>query len=156
MCRSGRAVKYHQLENGQFIPKAVFERVQRQPGESLPLTGEGFYRRYVELKYLKPYFAIPFFLVLFVMLLYVLGKFMAVGIGEMASGAVDRFVLHLPGVRAVYSAVKQVTDFLFSERELRVTRVVAVEFPAQGRLVDRFRYRRKPVGDLRRRRRAGA
>ena len=44
----------------------------------------------------------------------------------------DRFVLHLPGVRAVYSAVKQVSDFIFSERELRVTRVVAVEFPRKG------------------------
>ncbi len=38
----------------------------------------------------------------------------------------------MPGVRAIYSAVKQVSDFIFSERELKFTRIVAVEFPRKG------------------------
>jgi uncharacterized membrane protein len=32
----------------------------------------------------------------------------------------------------VYSSVKQVTDFVFSEREIEYTRVVAVEYPRKG------------------------
>ncbi len=32
----------------------------------------------------------------------------------------------------MYSSVKQVTDFMFTERELEYTRVVAVEYPRKG------------------------
>jgi uncharacterized membrane protein len=35
-------------------------------------------------------------------------------------------------VRTVYASVKQVTDFLFSEREIQVARVIAVEYPRKG------------------------
>ena len=65
---------YHQIANGTFIPQAVYETVQRQPGEPPPVTGEGFYRRYVDLTYLRPYVAIPFFLAVFILLLYFLGN----------------------------------------------------------------------------------
>ncbi len=41
-------------------------------------------------------------------------------------------MLHMPGVRSVYSAIKQVTDFVFSEKEMTFTRIVAVEFPCKG------------------------
>jgi uncharacterized membrane protein len=41
-------------------------------------------------------------------------------------------MLRLPGVRAVYSAVKQVSDFFFTEREIQFTRIVAVEYPRKG------------------------
>jgi uncharacterized membrane protein len=35
-------------------------------------------------------------------------------------------------VRNVYSASKQISDFLFSQREFEFTRIVAVEFPRKG------------------------
>jgi uncharacterized membrane protein len=124
--------KYRQLDNGTFIPEDVYELVQRQSDEPLPSTGEGFYRRYVDLRYLRPYCTIPFFLAIFILLLYFLGKFMAAGIGGFFGQTFERFVLRVPGVRAVYSSVKQVTDFVFSQREVRFTRVVAVEFPRKG------------------------
>ena len=38
----------------------------------------------------------------------------------------------LPLVRNVYTSVKQVTDFLFTDSELEYTRVVAVEYPRKG------------------------
>jgi uncharacterized membrane protein len=41
----------------------------------------------------------------------------------------ERIINRLPIVRNVYSSVKQVTDFMFSKRELEYTRVVAVEYP---------------------------
>ncbi len=123
---------YHELDNGSFIPEHVYAVVHRQSGELAPNTGEGYFRRYVELTYLRPYLAIPFFLAVFVLVLYFLGKFMAAGIGRLVGNLFERFIARLPGVRAVYSGVKQVTDFLFSQRELKVTRVVAVQYPRQG------------------------
>jgi uncharacterized membrane protein len=38
----------------------------------------------------------------------------------------------LPVIRNVYSSVKQVTDFIFSERQIGFSRVVAIEYPRQG------------------------
>ncbi len=123
---------YHPLDNGTYIPENVFEVVKRESDEPLPATGEGFYRRYVDLTYLRPYYTVPFFLAVFILFLYFLGKFMAAGIGRFFTAAFERFVSRVPGVRALYSAIKQVTDFLFSRQNVRVTRIVAVEFPRRG------------------------
>jgi len=123
---------YRRLENGTFIPESVYDVVQRRPGQPPPVTGEDFYRRYVDLTYLRPYLTVPFFLAVFILLLYFLGKFMAAGIGRFFVAVFDRSVSRVPGVRAVYSSVKQVSDFLFSEREMTFTRIVAVEFPRKG------------------------
>jgi uncharacterized membrane protein len=124
--------RYRRLENGSFIPESIYETVQRQPGQPPPVTGEEFYRRYVDLTYLRPYLTVPFFLSVFILLLYFLGKFMAAGLGRLFVAVFDRSVSRVPGVRAVYSSVKQVSDFLFSEREMTFTRIVAVEFPRKG------------------------
>jgi uncharacterized membrane protein len=127
--------EYRRVANGSWIPANVYFRVddaQKQSGESLPTTGEGFYRRFVDLTYLRPWCAIPFFLSVFILFLYFLGKFMAAGIGGFFTSFFERLVLRLPGVRAVYSAVKQVSDFVFTERPIKVTRIVAVEYPRKG------------------------
>ena len=123
---------YQHLDDGSFIPHSVYERVHHNPGHPPPLTGADYYRRYADLTVLRPYIAIPFFLALFVLLLYFLGKFITAGIGGFVAGTFDRVVLRLPGVRAVYSAVKQVSDFLFTQREIKFTRIVAVEYPRKG------------------------
>ena len=126
---------YHRLDNGTGIPKSVYERVysaRRRPGELLPTTGEGYYRRYVDLTHLRPFYAIPFFLSVFILLLYFLGKFMAAGIGRFFGNLFDHLMLRVPGVRAVYSATKQVSDFVFTEHEVKFTRFVAVEYPRKG------------------------
>ena len=44
----------------------------------------------------------------------------------------ERVINHVPIIRNVYSSVKQVTDFLFTEREMEFNRVVAVQYPSQG------------------------
>jgi uncharacterized membrane protein len=123
---------YRHLDNGTFIPEAVYDLVQRQPGQTPPITGEEYYRRYVDLTYLRPYIAIPFFLSLFILLLYFLGKFIAIGLGRFFWDSFDRLVARLPGVRSVYSSIKQVSDFLLAENPLRHSRIVAVEFPSKG------------------------
>ena len=75
---------------------------------------------------------IPTFLAIFILILYLLGKFMAAGMGRILVGAFERGILQLPLVRNVYSSVKQVSDFLFSPRQIEYTRVVAVEYPRRG------------------------
>ncbi len=123
---------YHVLDdNHTFIPEHVYKLVQ-QSAVPLPITAEGYYRRYVDLTFLRPYLAIPFFLAVFVLLLYFLGKFMAVGIGGFLASSFERMIGRLPGVRSVYSAVKQVSDFLFTTRDIQFTRIVAVEYPRKG------------------------
>ena len=78
---------YYGLDNGQFVPLNIFERVQEASNdksgiETSKLTGQQIYQAYVDVTYLRPYVAIPFFLSSFVLLLYLLGKSMAAGIGR--------------------------------------------------------------------------
>ncbi len=127
---------YQRLENGTFIPESVYDVVQRQPGQPPPVTGEDYYRRYVDLTYLRPYLTIPFFLSLFILLLYFLGKFMAAGIGGFFWGRVDRLIARLPIVRSVYSSIKQVSDFLFSERHVEIYAHRRRRVPQQRHLDD--------------------
>jgi uncharacterized membrane protein len=124
--------EYRRLDDGELIPQFVFDYVQKEPGASPPVTAKGFYRCYVDLRYLKPYYAIPFFLSLFILLLYFLGKFMAVGIGRVVGHTIETLIARLPGVRAVYASVKQVSDFVLTERAFAFTRIVAVEYPRKG------------------------
>ena len=68
----------------------------------------------------------------FFRVLYLLGKFIAARVGHGVWGLFERGVLNVPVIRPVYSSVKQVSDFLLSEREIQYTRVVALEYPRKG------------------------
>jgi uncharacterized membrane protein len=119
---------------GQWIPRHVYETVREKPGSLFldSATAEQIYDRYVHIRYLPRWRVIPVFLVLFVGLLYLLGKFLAAGMGRVFWMSIEAVIHRLPVVRNVYSSVKQVTDFVFSEREIEYTRVVAVEYPRKG------------------------
>lgn len=124
---------YRRLEDGKYIPVYVYEWVRANQGaEPLPQTGLAYYQRYVETRYLRPWAVVPFFLSFFILFLYLLGKFMAAGIGRFFYGLFERFVFRIPLVRNVYAAVKQVSDFFFTERAVEFKRVVAVEYPRKG------------------------
>ena len=126
-------VPYQEMNDGRFVPLAVYERVQSKTGdEPMPRTAKGIYERYVEVTYLQPQYAIPCFLAVFILLVYLLGKLMAAGIGGFLGYRLDLAIQRLPLVRSVYKAVKQVCDFFFSEKQIQFTRVVAVEFPRPG------------------------
>ena len=126
-------IPYQRLADGQFVPLAVYERVQNHAeSEPMPSTARGVYQRYVDVTYLQPQYAVPCFLALFVLLVYILGKFMAAGIGGYFGHRFDLVIQRLPLIRSVYKAVKQVCDFFFSEKQVQFTRVVAVEFPRPG------------------------
>jgi len=124
---------YQRMENGTFVPHEIYDQVRKKQGEQpMPTTGKDLYRRWVDLTILRPWIAIPFFLSLFVLLLYLLGKFMAAGIGRFFWHRFELGIHRLPLIRNVYSSVKQISDFLFTEREIEYTRVVAVEYPRKG------------------------
>ena len=75
---------------------------------------------------------LPAFLLGFAIVLYLLGKFVAAGIGRLIINSLERLVHRLPLINNVYSSVKQVTDFVFVEREIEFNRVVAVQYPRKG------------------------
>ena len=124
---------YYRVDDGSFVPLAVYERVKHGlVDEPMPQTGKGVYQRYVDLTYLRPYYAITCFLAIFTLLVYLLGKLIAVGIGGFLGEKLERVIHRLPLIRSVYAAVKQVSDFFLQEKPSKFTRVVAVEYPRHG------------------------
>lgn len=125
---------YVPITGKKWIPKHVYDTVREDPGDLKIETAaaKDFYNRYVRVTYLKRWLTIPTFLVVFVTLLYLFGKFIAAGMGRMFWNGVEALIHRLPVIRNVYSSVKQVTDFVFSEREIEYTRVVAVQYPRKG------------------------
>jgi uncharacterized membrane protein len=124
---------YHRSEDGKFVPLHVFETVRQGVGrDPMPSTATEIYRWYADHRWLQKRFVWPILLCLLLLVLYLLGKFMAAGAGRFFWGQFERVIHRLPLVSNVYSSIKQVTDFLFSEPEMQYTRVVAVEYPRKG------------------------
>lgn len=124
--------EYIAIGSDTWIPTHVYQRVRRNPGGAKLDSSQAYYHRYVELKYLKRLIVLPVFLSLFVLTLYLLGRFLAYGVGRVLYNAMEAIINQLPIIRTVYTSVKQVTDFVFSENEMEFTRVVAIEHPRQG------------------------
>lgn len=126
--------QYIRMDDEHYVPLHVYDAVRKSPSgaDTLPRTAQGVYREYVEMKYLKSYYVVPFFLSIIVLLLYLLGKFMGAGIGRFFWRLIEGAIVRVPIVSGVYSGVKQVSDFMFKEREIEFNRVVAVEYPRKG------------------------
>ncbi len=118
--------------NGQWIPRKVYSVVENNRSESKLVTAHDYYKRYSQVVYLKRHLVIPAFLAVFLAVMYLVGKLLAAGIGRFFWHQIESLINRLPIIRNVYSSVKQVTDFAFSENEVQFTRVVAVEYPRKG------------------------
>ncbi|HEX3999662.1 MAG TPA: DUF502 domain-containing protein [Pirellulales bacterium] len=126
-------VRYRELEDREFVPLDVYAVALRGLGSNPPpTTGWGVYRRYVETEYMRPIVVVPVFLVVFVALMYVLGSLVAAEVGQAVWHYFEHAITHLPVVRGVYGAAKQLTDYLLTEKPLEFSRVVAFEHPARG------------------------
>ena len=126
-------IGYQQVQDGRFVLAEDYDFLYRELGFEPPTkTADEFYRVFVQRRFLQWYIVIPFFLCVFLLMLYLLGKFLAAGVGRFFWMQFERLINRLPVIRNVYSSVKQVTDFVFSEREIEYTRVVAVEYPRKG------------------------
>ncbi len=67
-----------------------------------------------------------------IILVYFMGFFLASFIGRASWRAMEGLLYRIPLIRAIYPYVKQVTDFLLSERQVEFSGVVAVEYPRKG------------------------
>ncbi len=67
-----------------------------------------------------------------IVLVYFMGFFLASFLGRTSWRAAEGLLKRIPLVRAVYSNVKQVTDFLLTERAVDFSGVVAVQYPRKG------------------------
>lgn len=115
----------------EAIPRKVWKPIS--PNLDLKnTTAEDCFNAYVQEVYLRPTYVIPIFLCVFIIVLYLLGKFLAAGAGRFMWGLINRTIMRLPVIRNVYSSVKQVTDFIFTDREVEYTQVVAVQYPRKG------------------------
>lgn len=121
----------------RYLPENVLQYVNENlqrlgPYQPAPVTANAYWHRYVELRYLPRYLVVPIFLIVFLVVLYFLGRLFTHGIGRWFVGVFDGFISRLPVISNVYGSVKQVTDFVFSDRDIEFNRVVAVEYPRKG------------------------
>jgi uncharacterized membrane protein len=129
---AAEADAYRLLNSGEWIPDDVFESVQTHPGPVLPQAARGYYERYVKITWLRRRVTMPLFLVVFALVLYMLGSFFRAGLGHWIWRWFEGLIDRLPVIRNVYSSVKQVTDFFFSEQPIGFNRVVTIEYPRRG------------------------
>lgn len=125
--------EYQRTGDGRFIPATIYGYVEKHIGKDpMPTDAKGIYTWYIDHYWLPRRYVVPLFLSVFLLVLYLLGKFLAAGMGRFFFNRVERLIHRLPLVSNVYSSIKQVTDFIFSEPEMQYTRVVAVEYPRRG------------------------
>ena len=99
-----------------------------------PATATGLYMELVTIRYFKSLGSLSALATaLTIIALYFLGRFVTARMGQWVVSRFETLVLaRVPIISSVYSSVKQVTDFFFSERPIAYNRVVAVEFPRRG------------------------
>ena len=130
---------YERINNRpQYIPQAIKKTVADSEATETSFraidspAASDYYWQYAKIRYLRRERTIPVFLLFFILALYLLGKFLAAGLGRVLYNLFEALITRLPIIRNVYSSVKQVTDFVFSEREVEFNRVVAIEYPRKG------------------------
>ncbi len=67
-----------------------------------------------------------------IVIVYVVGYFLSGLLGRTVLRIVESTVLRIPFIRSLYPNIKQVTDFLFGDRQIEFGGVVAVEYPRRG------------------------
>jgi uncharacterized membrane protein len=117
------------------VPYKDFELVAMsvRPTE-MPITVTGLYMEVVAHRYFQLLLSLSALaVILTIVLLYFIGRLTTARIGGWFIHKFEtNFLGRLPLIRNVYSSVKQVTDFVFSERSVSYNRVVAIEYPRRG------------------------
>lgn len=84
-----------------------------------------------KIAFAKYHFHVVGFLIA-IILVYFTGFFLASFLGRASWRAVEGILKKIPVIRAVYSNIKQVTDFLLTDGTVEFSGVVAVEYPRKG------------------------
>jgi len=117
------------------VPYRDFARVARAlPADDVPDKAIGLYAELATEKYFQSSFLLSTLAVVLALLaIYFVGRLVGVRVGAWLVKKVENDVLgRLPVISRVYGSVKQVTDFLFAERQIEYNSVVAVEYPLEG------------------------
>jgi uncharacterized membrane protein len=84
-------------------------------------------------------------LLLFIVLIFVTGFFATNFIGKRFLRFLEQFFLKFPFIKKIYPAIKQITEFLFSQKiEGHLQKVVLVEYPRKGIYIIGFVTNRAP------------
>lgn len=68
-----------------------------------------------------------------ILAVYFAGRLVGGFVGRSIYARIERVIMSIPIIRAVYPSVKQMVDFLFStDKPIKFSRVVAVEYPRKG------------------------
>lgn len=104
------------------------------PASSMPATSIGIYMELVTTRYFQSIFHLSAVAVIVTIIsLYFIGRVVTIQLGQwMVSSFENRVLSRVPVISNVYSSVKQVTDFLFTERTVSYNQVVAVQYPREG------------------------
>ncbi len=119
---------------GQFVPLSeydlVFKYLRPQPP---PTTAIGLYMEVVAVRHFQSSWLLSALsLSMTILAMYFLGRFVTAKLGKWFVLQLESMLTRVPLVRNVYSTVKQVTDFVLSDREVEFQRVVALEYPRAG------------------------
>ncbi len=99
----------------------------------MPRTATGIYMELAGTKFFPNLFNLSLVaVVISIALIFAIGRFVGHRLGRWIGHKAGSLVSGVPLIGALYSAVKQVTDFFFGERERKYHRVVAVEYPRPG------------------------
>lgn len=123
-----------ELRPRNFVPlddyNLVFKHLRPQPP---PTTATGLYMQVAGVREFSSQWHLSLLAVSITLLaLYFLGRFLTARLGGWVYGRFEWLLNRVPLVNNVYSTVKQLTDFVFTEREVEFNRVVAVEYPRTG------------------------
>lgn len=119
----------------EAVPYVDYVEVVQTVGlPSVPTTALGVYMELATKRYFKSSLMLSAVAVaLTIVGLYFIGRIVTVRMGAWFVQQFERLVLgRLPVISNVYSSVKQVTDFFFTERPVTYNRVVALEYPRRG------------------------
>ena len=123
------------INSDEAIPYDDYQfAVKNTTAGEMPRSAVGIYMVIARYRHFRGQLLLSAFAVsILVIVLYFLGQLVtnrlgAWGVRKFESALVGR----VPLVSNVYSSVKQVTDFLFTERTIEYNRIVAIEYPRRG------------------------
>jgi uncharacterized membrane protein len=115
---------------GQYINTGVLAIIKQFWADTDPSTGTGVPPQSIETIWSNYFWWVGF--VLAIVAIYIFGRFVASFLGRFIWRFLERALLSIPIIGAIYPHIKQVTDFIFTERKIEFSRVVAVEYPRKG------------------------
>jgi uncharacterized membrane protein len=108
--------------------------VRNTTAGEMPRSAVGIYMVIARFRHFRGQLLLSAFAVsVLVIVMYFLGQLVTNRLGAWAVRKFESALVgRVPLVSNVYSSVKQVTDFLFTERTIEYNRIVAIEYPRRG------------------------